>query len=182
MRDRNKIEVLLFFMAFIALSLVITLNLSYLQSFSQKGINVYGYPAVFVLSFLSDTTDQPIEPDTIGGFAVVVGLNVFIVFLLAVAGEWSINLLSFYLSKKYFSKKIIDSCSTKEYRNYCKWFVKYGRLSLLFSALIFPYIIFIWLSGAFQMKFRDFFIFGMLPRVLRIGVILLVVAGILSVL
>lgn len=62
------------------------------------------------------------------------------------------------------------------YRNYCRIFNKYGERALLFSAFIFPYIIFVWLSGAFQMKFRDFFLYGMIPRMIRTGVILMIVS------
>lgn len=134
-----------------------------------------------LLSFLSDAVDQPFGPDAVGGFALIAGLSPFVVFILALSGGWCINMISFYVSRRYMSKRIVDSCSTREYGNYCRWFWKYGKWSLLFSALVFPYIIFIWISGAFQMKFRDFFIFGMIPRGVRIAFVIFLVAGILHV-
>jgi membrane protein YqaA with SNARE-associated domain len=35
-----------------------------------------------------------------------------------------------------------------------------------------PYVFFVWMSGAFGMKLRDFFYFGAIPRTLRILVVL----------
>jgi len=175
MKTRNKVVIYFIVIILIVIFALAFSNLAFLKQYVSGYLSSYGYLAVFVLSFLSDIIDQPVGPDTIGSLGIGLGLNPYFVFILAILGSWAINVINFYIGRKYISRKISTYCETGEYGNYCKFFHKYGKLSFLFSALFFPYIIMIWISGAFHMKFRDFFLYGMLPRAIRIGLVLFVV-------
>ena len=113
---------------------------------------------------------------------MVLGLNVLFVFIFAASADLIGCLTSFYVGKNYMANKVKNSCSTeKKYQKYCKFFHKYGRIALLIAMLTpLPNILFVWLAGAFQIKLKDFIIFGSIPSILRIGFILLAVSGIIT--
>jgi undecaprenyl-diphosphatase len=173
MERKDKIFFVIFLMIVVTLILIVTLNLNFFYNFINKYVGIYGYPAVFIFSFLSDVIDQPIGPEVPASVGAVFGLDPLFTFLLAVFGSWSISLINFYIGSKFLSEKLERVCKTKSYINYCKLFYKYGPVALLIAALTpVPYVFTIWLSGSFHMKLRNFFIFGLLARALRIGVIL----------
>jgi len=173
-QDKNKIFLVIWLLIIVNLSLIITLNVDYFYNLIRNNVERYGYTAVFVFSFLSDAIDQPIGPEWPASVGAVFGLDPLFVFLLAVLGSGSISLINFYIGRKYLSKRLECSCSTKIYVNYCKLFHTYGPIALLIGAITpVPYVFTVWLSGSFHMKLRNFFIFGLLARALRIGFILL---------
>jgi len=174
MERKDKIFLIIFLLIVVILILIITLNLDFFYNFMDNNIEIYGYPAVFVFSFLSDIIDQPIGPEVPASVGAVFGLDPLYTFLLAVAGSSLISLINFYIGKRYLSEKLERVCKTKSYINYCRLFYKYGPVALLLAALTpVPYVFTIWLSGSFKMKLRNFFVFGLLARALRIGFILL---------
>lgn len=157
------------------LIVIITLNYESINSFIEVNVQDYGYPAIFIFSFLCDIVDQPIVPEVPAVLGIGYGLDVLNVFLVAVAGISIIGFINFSIGRRIFRKKIKELCKIDKYANYCKLFYKYGKLSLLLAALTpLPYVTFVWLSGAFDMKFRTFFIFGMMAKALRLGFFLLV--------
>ena len=177
MKAKSNIFWLVFISIVLVLILIVSLNYEKIDSFIGQNVEVYGYPAIFLFSFLSDAIDQPIVPEVPAILGVVYGLNILSVFLIAVLGISCMGFINFYIGRRVFSKKIGDLCTTKKYANYCKLFHKYGKWSLLIAALTpLPYVTFVWLSGAFGMKFRTFFVFGMLAKAFRLGIILLIVS------
>lgn len=171
----NKLFLVLFISIILVLILIITLNYNQINSFIEKNIETYSYLAIFLFSFLADAIDQPIVPEIPAILGVVYGLDPLSVFFVAVPGLWLISLINFGIGRRFFKKKIGDLCTTKKYTNYCKFFHRYGRWSLLLTALTpLPYVTFVWLSGAFDMKFRNFLVFGMIPKALRLGFFLLI--------
>lgn len=161
-------------MIVIALILIVTLNIEFFYNLIDKYVEIYGYPAVFVFSFLADVIDQPIGPEVPASIGTLLGLDPLFVFLLAVAGSWIISLINFNIGRNYLSEKIQKSCKTRSYINYCRLFHKYGEIALLLATLTpVPYVFFVWLSGSFRMRLRNFFVFGLLARAFRIGFILL---------
>ncbi len=176
MKTKNKIFWVVFITILIVLIYVISVNYDSINSFIKENIGLYGYPAIFLFSFLNDAIDQPIVPEVPAVLGVVYGLDVLFVFLCAVAGISLIGLINFNIGRKIFKKKVEEFCSTKKNKKYYDIFHKYGKWSLLLAALTpLPYVTFVWLSGAFEMKFKTFFVFGMLAKAFRLGVILLIV-------
>ena len=178
----NKLFWFLFIMAILVLFAIIYINLGFFQNIMVRGITTFGYPAIFIFIFIIDLFESPFNPELIASLGVILGLNVLLVFIFAATADFLGGLTSFYIGRKYLSTKVMNSCSTnKNYQKYCKFFYKYGRLALLVAMLTpLPNIIFVWLAGSFQMRLRDFIIFGSLPGILRIGIILLSVKGIIS--
>ena len=180
MERKDKIFWVIFLMTLVVLIAIVFFNIGTLNSFIKSYLNIYGYPAVFVFSALSNSFDQPIGPDAVAVAGRLVGLDVLYVFIFAVAGTWFMDILNYNLGKRVFSERVKASCSTKKYNNYCKLFFKYGRFALLISALLpIPEIFMEWLAGAFHMNKRDFFFCAMLPKAFRIGLVLLGVSLIL---
>lgn len=177
MKAKKNIFLVGFICIILALILIVSLNYEKVDSFVEQNVETYGYPAIFIFSFLGDSIDQPIVPEVPAILGVVYGLNVLYVFLIAALGISCMGFINFNVGRKIFSKKIGDLCTTKKYANYCRLFHKYGKWSLLLAGLTpLPYVTFVWLSGAFGMKFRTFFVFGMMAKVLRLGIVLLIVS------
>jgi|WetSurMetagenome_2_1015567.scaffolds.fasta_scaffold660799_1 membrane protein YqaA with SNARE-associated domain len=177
MNRKDKIFIVSFFMVIVALSIIASLNLNAIHNFIKNNIERYGYPAVFVSNVLVEIVDQPIGPEFPPSIARLYGLNELFVFLLAVAGTWSMDIINYNIGRRFLSDKIKRSCKTKSYFNYCKFFYKYGPVALITVAILpLPYVFFVWLSGAFHMRFRTFFLAGMLARAFKIGFVVWVVA------
>jgi len=175
MKAKSNIFFVVFISIVLILILIVSLNYEKVDSFIEQNVGVYGYPAIFLFSFLTDTIDQPIVPEVPAILGFVYGLNILYVFLIAALGISCMGFINFYIGRKVFSKKIGDLCTTKKYANYCRLFHKYGKWSLLIAALTpLPYVTFVWLSGAFGMRFRTFFVFGTLAKALRLGIALLI--------
>jgi membrane protein YqaA with SNARE-associated domain len=177
---KNRTFWFLFIGVVLILILVIGLNYDYANSFIKSNVQDYGYPAIFIFSIIGNMIDQPIVPEVPAIFGILYGLNIVYVFLITSAGIWITSILNFNFGRKVLRNKIKNLCPTEKYVNYCKLFFKYGKWSLLLAALTpLPYVTFVWISGAFNMKFRTFFVFGMIAKVLRLGVILLTASMIL---
>lgn len=161
-------------MILITFIILVLLNLNPINEFIRRNIEIYGYPAIFVFSLISNSFDQPIGPDSIASIGLFFGLNLLLVFIFSVLGTWTMDIIGFNLGRRVFSKRIRASCSAKQHLKQCKLFFKYGKFALLIGALTpVPEVFMIWLSGAFGMKFKYFFVFGMLPKAFRIGIVLL---------
>ena len=91
-------------------------------------------------------------------------------FFYSVAGIWLISLVNFYIGRKFLAKKFNDACKIGTRDRVCTLFQKYGKIEILVAALTpVPFVSSCWAAGAFKMRLRDFFFFGMLVRALRIG-------------
>jgi len=174
MDKKTKIFWVLFIGIILVLISIISLNYNSINYFIEQNIQDYGYPAIFLFGFFTDAIDQPIVVEVPATLGVIYGLNILYVFLVAALGVSLIGIINFNVGRIVFSKKIENLCTSKKYAKYCSMFQKYGKLSLLIAALTpVPYVTFVWLSGAFNMRFKDFFVFGMLAKALRLGIILL---------
>lgn len=175
MKTKNKIFWIFLIIILAILITIITINYDQINFFIEQNIGVYGYPAIFFFCMLTDVIDQPIIPEVPSVLGLLYGLDVFFIFLFGVAGIWIMSVINFNIGKRVFKYKIESLSSTSKHRDYCKIFQKYGSLSLFIAALTpLPYVTFVWLSGAFGMKFRTFFVFGMLAKALRLGIFLLI--------
>lgn len=180
MRRKNKLFLFGFVIVALAITLLISFNYEEVNNFVNREIGNYGYIGIFVSSVLIDMIVQPLGPEVPGFVALVFGFNFWIVFLVISIGSVLGSLFSYYIGRKFLSRRIVDACHTKKYEDYCKFFHKYGRASLLISALSpVPYVFLCWLSGAFYMKLKDFTLYGLVPRIIRIGIVLVFIWGVL---
>lgn len=182
MNKQNQIFWVVFFMIFVVLFLLISINLDFFHSIISRGVLKYGYPAIFLLTFVIDLFESPINTDLPAIIATALGLNVLLVYIFATIGDFLGIFTSFYVGKKYLSHKIRNSCSTNiKYQKYCKFFYKYGPIALLVAMITpLPNVLFVWLAGSFHMKKTTFFVFGYLPSMLRMGILVLITKGIIG--
>lgn len=181
MKTKTKIFWVVFITILIILIGIISVNSDLINSFVKENVGVYGYPAIFLFSFLTDVIDQPIVPEIPAILGVVYGLDVLFVFLYAAAGISLVSLINFNIGRKVFKYKLEEFCSKNKNIKYYNLFQRYGKWALLLAALTpLPYVTFVWLSGAFEMKFKTFFVFGMLGKVFRLGFALFITIMILQ--
>ena len=181
-KKRNKIFILFFVLVVILITIIVFTNPLYFKGAVAKYLLTYGLPFVFVFAFLADFFQQPIGPEVPATFAVILGLDLLNVLVLAFIGSFLASVINFYIGKRVFAEKIKGSFSAEKYEKYDKMFSKWGELSLVVAAVSpVPYVPFCWLAGAFKMKFRNFVVFALVPRVLRIAFVVLVFKGILKV-
>jgi membrane protein YqaA with SNARE-associated domain len=170
---RKTIVLFLFFIVVIFAFSFVFFNLSLIRSELEREIINYGLPALFIINFLIELFEQPFGPEIPSFFALALNMDFFLVFIFVSLGNFFGSLVSFFVGRKFLSDKIRASCSVKSHGKYCRFFSKHGRISLLVAAISpIPYVFFVWMSGAFGMKLRDFFYFGAIPRTIRILVVL----------
>jgi membrane protein YqaA with SNARE-associated domain len=172
---KKKIEFIAFWIAVLLFAIWIFKNANIIKEDVRLMILLFGYPAVLILSALADALEQPLGPEIPAILAILFGLNPLIVLGLAFLGSSVGSLTSLYVGKRFLTHRIGSFCSTKSHISLCKLFQKYGRIVLTVAAISpLPYVTTCWLSGAFQMKLKDFILFGIFPRLMRLSFILLI--------
>ena len=161
---------------FVIFAVVMTFQSEGLKALILKYIQVYGIFAVLVLAFLLDMLWQPVGPEVPISIAILFGLNSFYVFIFTLLGSYSASLLNYFLGRGILSNKVMFSMTKEDRIKYSNLFKKYGKWGLFVAAIgPIPWVPFCWLAGSFKMKFRRFVIYGLVPRLLRILVVVLVV-------
>ena len=171
---KNK-RLLILLAIILTIIIIVSLSPHYFGSIIKQNIKKHGYLAIFVFTFLSDFIDQPLGPDIVAIIGLYFKLSIVFIFLSSLLGTWSVSLVNYYLGKKILSNSINNMHSSKKYKKSYYLIHKYGEYGLFLSAAlpIVPYTICTWFAGAFKMKLRNFFFYGMLPKVIKTGLILL---------
>ena len=160
----------------VIVAVILTFQSGELESLILRYVQIYGYYAIFGMAFVLDMLWQPIGPEAPISIAILFGLNAFYVFILILLGSYIASLLNYFLGKTYLSEKLMLSLSPDERKKYTELFRKYGKWGLFVAAIgPIPWVLFCWLAGSFQMKFRKFFLYGLFPRFLRILIVVLLV-------
>jgi membrane protein YqaA with SNARE-associated domain len=152
---RKKIELVLFWILVLALAIWVFFNFDFAKNKIEEFILLFGYPAVLVLSMITEILEQPIGPEVPSILAILFGLSHLVVILLAMLGSVVGSLISFYVGRRFFTARLAELCSAKKHLDLCKLFHKYGRLELVLAAITpLPYVSSCWLAGAFKMQLR----------------------------
>ena len=175
-RIKSIIVISLFIIFAVAMTLLVSLNLNYFKVLIEKYIQTFGYFGVLTFSFVLDFLEQPIGPELPISVAILFGLNMWLVVIFAIIGSYSSSMINYYIGKDLLSSRVKNVCDIKGNHKYCRLFSKHGRLALLIASISpVPWVAFCWLSGSFNMKKRDFFVFGLLPRAIRFYTVALIV-------
>ena len=175
-KERSKLVLVIFLMVIIVALVLVSLNLVALKNFIQGAVEKYEFSGIFVFSILADLLEQPIGPEVPASIGALFGLNVVLVLVFSIAGSYIGSTINFYIGKGYLFHNVKDFLGHGEYKRYSKMFEKHRGFALALAAISpIPWVTFCWLAGAFEMKFRQFFIYGLIPRAFRISVIVLVV-------
>lgn len=155
------------FIAFFVVSIFL-LSLIFLNQIKSEIlhlISVYGYQAIFFVTFIVEILPQPIGPEIPLLSGRIMGLSSIYVAILTVIGSVLASFANYKLGK--FLYPLV--CKDKKFAKYLTWYKKYGKYGLLVSSLgPVPYVPFCWFSGTFALSIRKFLLFGIFPRILRI--------------
>jgi len=166
----------IFVLVFLVVGIYITFNLDYFEGLMNSFIENFGLIGILVFSLFADLFEQPFGPEIPASFGVLLGLNFVLVIVFSVIGSYTGSLINFYIGSRYLSKRVGDIENGRIGGKHYNFFKKYGKFALALAAISpIPWVAFCWLAGIFKMKLRHFFIWGLIPRFLRILGIVLVV-------
>lgn len=166
---KNKKLLITFLVIILTLIIIVSLSPHYFGTVIKQNIKEHDYLAIFVFTFLSDLIDQPLGPDLVAVIGLYFKLSIVYIFLASILGTWSVSLVNYYIGQRVFYDNINNLHNSKKYKKAYHLINKYGEYGLLLSATlpIMPYTICTWFAGAFKMKMRHFFFYGMLPKVIK---------------
>ncbi len=169
MRKFNLTRIITFISFFVVLIFFLALIfLNQIKSEIFDLISIYGYPAILVIAFLVETLAQPIGPEIPLITGGILKLQMIYVALIVILGSIIASLINYKIGQLFYSKV----CKGEVRKKHTLFYKKYGKYGLLIAALgPVPYVPFCWLSGAFGLKIKKYFYFGIFPRILRIIVV-----------
>jgi len=175
-KKRNKIILISLITIVAIIALVFTIKSADFKNEIQIYVLRYGVLGVFVLTLILELLWQPIGPEVPITFGILVGLNAVNVFIFTLVGSYVASLINYYVGKGYLSKKLMFSLKTEDRSKYRDLFKKYGKWGVFLAAIgPVPWVPFCWLAGSFKMKFRKFAVYGLIPRFIRILIVVLLV-------
>ena len=175
-KKRNRIFLLVFLIVVIAIAVIFAFNSANLRNFTLKYVERYGFVGILSLTFVLEMLWQPIGPELPVSIGILFGLPHIPVLIFTLIGSYLVSLLNYYIGKGYLSKKLMFSLETDDRGKYRSLFKKYGKWGILLAAIgPIPWVPFCWLAGSFKMKFRKFAIYGLIPRTIRILVVVFLV-------
>jgi membrane protein YqaA with SNARE-associated domain len=132
-------------------------------------VSQYGYTSIFVTSFLTDMFLQPIGPDVPLVAGILGKLNIVLAFTAAWGGSTIASIIGYRLGHIWGVYGFRELYGEKAYKKWSRLYHKRGKLVLLVASLTpVPYVPFCWLSGAFSLSKLNFFLYGILPRGIRL--------------
>ena len=180
MKQKGYLLISVFALSMLAITLSVYLNFSFLNNLIEQLVGKFSYIAILGFSIIADALVQPIGPEVPALLGVVFGLNTFLIIVAATIGSYIGSFSSFYIGKKYLGtkyksieKKEIEEkhIGKKDYR----LFKKYGSLALTLAAVSpVPWVVFCYISGSMKMKLWRFVLYGLVPRTIRISLVVLV--------
>jgi membrane protein YqaA with SNARE-associated domain len=153
----------------IIILIYILFNLETVQQQAKNVVGGYGYIGMFVVAFLVDMLFQPLGPELPLTTGLLSGLNTFNVILAVATGSALASYVGYFLGNRYGELGIKKLYGDKMYNKWSTYYNKYGKIAVSFAALTpLPYVPFCWFSGILNMKQRNFLLYAILPRVIRI--------------
>ena len=175
-KKRNKVFLLALLIIVITIAIIFAFNSANLRNFTLKYVEKYGFAGILGLTFVLEMLWQPIGPELPVSMGVLFGLNPIPVLIFTLIGSYLASLLNYYVGKGYLSKKLMFSLESGDRSKYRDLFKKYGRWGVFLAAVgPIPWVPFCWLAGSFKMNFRKFAFYGLIPRAIRIAVVVFLV-------
>ncbi len=126
----------------------------------------WGYFGIFLFTTLLELSIQLIGPDVLVAAGILSKLNVFYLLLAITLGSWVGGFIGYYIGKVNGELIMSIFISQKKFRKGVEVFRKYGDLGMTILALT-PLPYFPIVAGIFQMRFRNFLLYALLPRTIR---------------
>lgn len=146
----------------------------FFRGFIEEEISIeigrFGLIVVLFLFFLIDFLPQIISPYVMMASGSLLGLNGGYIIFFVVAGSLLGSILGFWLGHKIREHVVESMFEESSYARVRNGMNKYGRWYVLFSAVTpLPYVPVIF--GSLNLSYRNFLLFGMIPRACWIAVI-----------
>jgi membrane protein YqaA with SNARE-associated domain len=183
--ERNRlfarIAVILITVLVIWLFIWSIVNSSNLKTDLEEGGTTYGATGIFVLSGLLELVPQYISPHISLFSSAFLGLNILLGFLLVAIGSFVGSFVGFEIGKSFRALSLIledamghEACSKMKnfLDHHGKWYLIIAALSPL------PYVPLV--LGMLDMKRRDFFLYGVIPRMIGFLIMTFVAYGLIG--
>lgn len=166
-RVRKEVEIVdtLLALVLVVIFIIALLNYKFFQTTAQKEILLYGWIGLIVISFVLDLLPQLFDPGYAVFIALAVGMNLFSATLFIIIGSILGSALGYEIGKKYGLRFIYPLFDRKSLEKTIKFWSKYGKYIVFLGALA-PLPYFPLVYGALGMKRKEFWIWGIIPRVL----------------
>jgi len=149
------------------------INYSALEKELSGKVREGGYIIIFVFSFLLEGLPQILSPDIVLIAGALVKLNMAVVFIVIIV-SCTLSSLFFYFIGYTGSRRIaLNFVDENAYYGFIKLSKKWGKFALAIAALTpVPYLPII--PGMMKMRFSDFLVFGIAMRIIKYGVITII--------
>jgi membrane protein YqaA with SNARE-associated domain len=136
---------------------------SAIKDMSQSAVQNYGLPAMFLISFFLDLFPQFLSGHNLVLVAGILSFNPFSVIVVVLIATFLASVVGFWLGKNLEEDVFKEIFGKKIYNKIDKGMKKYGRWYSAVSAVTpLPYVPIIY--GALDMEWKDFLLFGVIPR------------------
>jgi membrane protein YqaA with SNARE-associated domain len=137
----------------------------------RDNISAYGYPGIFIMTFIIEFFVQPIGPDIPLVFGIFFLRNPWITFLCVLVGSNLALLVAYYIGKNIGAPGVESIVGKKKFQKVKeasqkgKWFLLIGAISPV------PYIPY--LAGFWELSFKETMLYVAIPRTIRFIVVAL---------
>jgi len=136
---------------------------SAIKDMSQSAVQNYGLPAMFLISFFLDLFPQFLSGHNLVLVAGILSFNPFSVIVVVLIATFLASVVGFWLGKNLEEDVFKEIFGKKIYNKIDKGMKKYGRWYSAVSAVTpLPYVPIIY--WALDMEWKDFLLFGVIPR------------------
>lgn len=166
-RVRREVEIVdtLLALVLVVLFILAIFNYKFFQTTAQKEILLYGWIGLIVISFVLDLLPQLFDPGYTIFIALAIGMNLVSATIFIIIGSILGSALGYEIGKKYGLRFIYPLFDKKSLEKTISFWGKYGKYIVFLGALLpLPYFPIIY--GALGMKRKEFWIWGIIPRVL----------------
>jgi undecaprenyl-diphosphatase len=169
-RFRKKVEIidLLIAMFVLALAIISLLNYNFFRTKATTEILLYGKLGIFLVGFILDLIPQIFDTAFIFFIAMATSTGLFSTTLFILLGSAAGGLLGYEIGRKYGFRFISPLFSKKIMKKTIQFWDKYGKFYVFLSVWSFtPLPYFPLIFGALGMKRKDFWAWGIIPRMLN---------------
>tara|TARA_B100001971_G_C18240254_1_gene570303 strand:+ start:1584 stop:2105 length:522 start_codon:yes stop_codon:yes gene_type:complete len=140
---------------------------SFVTSYLEEQILIYGFIGIFVAIFLLELVPQPILSALLPlATGIYFGLNYYNVLALSIFASVLSNYTSYFLGLIYGEDIVRFFVSERNYNNSVVWFDNYGKIGISLLALT-PLPYFPIMGGMFKMKVSEFTVYAIVPRIIH---------------
>jgi membrane protein YqaA with SNARE-associated domain len=130
-----------------------------------KEVEIYGLVIIFFLAFMLEIIPQYLGPHVLIVEARILEIPLTEIYITIIIGSLLGSILAFEIGKK-FGKRIIKKYSSKEFYKKLKEKTKqYGKWVMVIAGISpIPYLPIVF--GSLEIKRKDFFLYGIIPRMI----------------